>query len=283
MILLSYGAGQQSTALALMSCENKYYKDKGRKIPYPLVPIYDGVIFCDLGEEPVWVCSQVDFVKMACKSVGIPFYTLETNLYNDYMKNFGHSRIVSIPFWGFDENGRKIKMLRHCTLDYKVDAINKFVRQTLLGYKKGQRTKPEDIKGHEMHLGFSYEEKRRARSAGRCKLFEYKYPLIEMGMERKDSYKYCLEVWGLKTKASACNICPFHRNYFFKYLKEHHPESYKAVVTFDNMLEEKQPDTKIRSKIFISRSRKRIVDLTDEDCDDAETFEYEGELIWNGF
>jgi hypothetical protein len=204
-------------------------------------------------------------------------------LYDDYINNFGVSRVVSVPFWSVDANGIKGKMRRHCTIDYKIDAINKFVKWTLLGYKKGQRVKPEDIKSHEMHIGFSHEEKHRAKVNGRSNLFTYIYPLIEMGLERKDNYKYLLENWKLDARASACNVCPFHRNYFFKYLKDNYPDSYSAVVKFDNMLEEKQPQTMIRSKVYISRSRKRIADLTDEDCNDAEMFPYGETFIWNGF
>ncbi len=48
MKILSYGGGMQSTALALMSCENAL---KGTEL-WPHVPIYDYVIFCDLGLEP---------------------------------------------------------------------------------------------------------------------------------------------------------------------------------------------------------------------------------------
>ena len=49
MKILSFGAGMQSTALALMSCENAFAKTDGKELPHPLVPIYDIVIFCDLG------------------------------------------------------------------------------------------------------------------------------------------------------------------------------------------------------------------------------------------
>lgn len=55
------------------------------------------------------------------------------------------------------------------------------------------------------------------------------------------------------------------------------------LVAMDELLEEKQPDTKIQSQLFISRSRKRIRELTAEDCDDAEMFQYGDSRIWNGF
>ena len=277
MKILSCGAGMQSTALALMSCENKM---KG--IIHKEVPIYDAVIFCDLGLEPYWVKGQVEFIKNSCNSVGIPFYEIESNLYQDYMDNFGRGHVSSIPFWSVDENGKKAKMRRHCTLDYKIALIEKFLKYNLLGYKKYQRLKKEDIQAHEMHIGFSYEERKRI-SQDYSNLFIKKYPLIDMKWERADSYKYILEVWGLETKASACNFCPFHKNYFFKHLKENSKEDYDRTVAFDRMIGEMQPHTAIKSKIFVSRSRKRIEDLLPEECNDAEYFDYNGKAVWNGF
>lgn len=277
MKILSCGAGMQSTALALMSCENKV---KG--MIHTLVPIYDAIIFCDLGKEPPWVYDQVKFIMNACDEVKIPFYILGTHLFDDYVDNFGKSRVVSIPFWTIDENGKKGKMMRNCTLDYKINVMQKFVRLNLLEYKKGQRTKLEDMKAHEMHLGFSIEEKHRCKENPH-KMFVNKFPLCDMNLERKDNFAYIKDIWGLETKASACNICPFHRNYFFKHLKENHLKDYKDVLILDQILEEKQPDTKIRSKLYISKSRKRIKDLTNEDCNDKESFPYKDQMIWNGF
>lgn len=97
MKILSFGAGMQSTALALMSCENAFAKTDGKELPYPLVPIYDIVIFCDLGLEPVWVRKQADFVRRACETAGIRYKELDAPLYQDLMRDFGKKRVVSIP------------------------------------------------------------------------------------------------------------------------------------------------------------------------------------------
>ena len=114
-------------------------------------------------------------------------------------------------------------------------------------------------------------------------LFVNVFPLVEMGYERADSYAYIKEVWNYDMKASACNICPFHRNYFFKYLKENSSSDYESVIQVDSLLAEKTRLTPVRSNLYISRSRKRIVDLTVEECNDAEMFRYKDKLIWNGF
>jgi len=275
--ILSCGAGMQSTALALMSCENKKHG-----IVYPEIPVYDLIVFCDMGWEPDWVYEQVEFIKKACEDCGIPFKILETDLYGDYIEKFGVQRVASIPFWSVDENGKKGKMRRQCTIDKKIVAIQKYVRYEILGYKFRQKCKKEDKGRHEMHIGFSKEEEGRVFESMNP-MFVTKSPLVDMGLTRADNYKYILEEWGLDTKASACGYCPFHRNYFFQHIKEHCPDCYKAVVNLDNVLEERQPGSQIRSKLYISRSRKRIADLTPEECMDAETFLYRGKPIWNGF
>lgn len=286
MKILSCGAGMQSTALALMSCANKLItQDKGKEFNFKYneqVPIYDAILFCDLMLEPSWVYDQVRFIQVACEWAGIPFYIIESNLYQDYLDNFGKSRVVSIPFWTVDEYGKNGKMMRNCTLDYKISLMQKFIRSELLGYRKRQRARPEDLKAHEMHLGFSKEEERRCKENPH-KMFVNKFPLVEMNLTRADNYAYIKDVWGLDTKASACCFCPFHTNYFFEYIKENNKEEYEKTVEFDEMLEREQPNTKIRSRLYISKSRKRIKDLLPEECRDKECFLYKEDLIWNGF
>ena len=278
MKILSFGAGMQSTALALMSCENAMSGDW----KHPLVPIYDAVLFCDLGFEPPWVSRQVEFVRDACHNAGIFFKVLEAPLYRDFLQNFGERRTISIPWWTVDESGHKSKMPRNCTIDYKVEVIGKFVRWELLGYRKGQKLRPEDRKAHEMHMGFSYEEMKRCKESP-SPLFVNAFPLVDMKLTRADNYAYIHDVWGLETKASACCFCPFHKNYFFRYLAENEPAEYERLIGVDLLLRDKTPKPPMTSDLFISRSRKRLYELTPEDCNDAECFQYRGETIWNGF
>ena len=278
MKILSCGAGMQSTALALMSCENA----QAAHPLYPEVPVYDSVIFCDLGFEPPWVREQVNFIQDACNHAGIPFQILQAPLYEDFMSNFGERRTISIPWWTLKKDGHKSKMPRNCTIDYKVKMIAQYVRWELLGYRKHQRLREEDRKTHEMHMGFGYEEKHRCKENPNP-LFRNKFPLVTMKLTRSDNYTYIRDVWGLNTKASACTFCPFHRNYFFQYLKEHEPAQFAQVVEMDELLRDKNPKPPMDSDLFISRSRKRLLDLTPEDCRDAECFEYNGQQIWNGF
>lgn len=280
--ILSFGAGMQSTALALLSCENAHAKKEGKEIPHPLVPIYDLVIFCDLGFEPPWVMEQVEFTRKACEQAGIWLKVLKSPLYYDFMENFGERRAISVPWWTLGDDGHKSKMPRNCTIDYKVNAISKFVRWEVLGYKKGQRLREEDKKAHTMHMGFSFEERKRCKESPNP-MFVNRFPLVDMKLVRADNYAYIQDVWGLETKASACAFCPFHQNYFYKYLRENLPETYKKVIEVDELLRDKTPKPPMEANLFMSRSRKRLSELTDKDCDDAQCFAYHGKEIWNGF
>jgi len=259
-----------------MSAENV---KKG--IVHPNVPIYDAVVFADLKCEPAWVYEQVDFIAAVCEEHGIPFYILDSMIFDDQASRVKNGRYVKIPFWTMS-NGKRGMLRRACTADYKVRIILQFVKYNILGYRKYQKIKSEDCGLHEMHIGFSAEEHKRA-SESRHPLFINRFPLVEMGLERCDTYRYILEEWGLKTKASACYICPFHKNYFFNHLREHSPNDYDAVLRFDKILSEKSDDGAVKSELYISYSCKRICDLTAQDCDDGEFFNYRGESVWNGF
>ena len=278
MRILSCGAGMQSTALALMSCENAM----GLSGPFPMIPKYDAVIFCDLGFEPPWVMKQAAFIQNACREAGILFKVLEAPLYRDLLKNFGERRTVSIPWWTMKADGHKAKMPRNCTIDYKVEVISKYVRWNLLGYSKGQHLRDVDRKAHEMHMGFSFEERHRCKES-QNPLFVNVFPLVELGLTRADNYAYILERWGLQTRASACTFCPFHKNAFFQFLRENEPEQYQKLCEVDCLLRDKNPKPPMDSDLFISYSRKRLYELSPEECTDGEYFEYRGNKIWNGF
>lgn len=277
--ILSYGAGTPSTTLALASCQNAQH---GPPYPYPLVPVYDAVIFCDLHSEPNWVYKQAGFVAAACKKAGIPFFNLDSDLYGDFTRCFGQARTASIPFWTRDTDGNSGRMPRQCTYDYKVRVIEKFVRYNLFGYKPRQRTLPLDKNAHSMHMRIMWEERRRAKESQQS-LFINQYPLVDMGWTRADCYAYNKEVWGLETKASSCLFCPFHTNFFYHYLREYEPESYARALHIDEILHSRPAYPALRSRLFLSKSRKRLLDLLVGDCQDARTFLYRESPVWDGF
>lgn len=267
-----------STALALMSCENKL---AGRAV-HPLVPVYDYIIFCDLNAEPSWVYRQLEFIKSVCVQADIPLVVLEADLYGCFLQNFGRARVPSIPFWTIGPDGKKGKMPRQCTCDCKISRIERYVRYELLGYQPRERAKPWDKHAHEMHMGIMWEERRRAKPSRQI-LFQNQYPLVGMGWTRAECFAYNKDVWGLDTWASACAFCPFHTNFFFQYMREHDAPCYDKARRIDHLLERYQAVPPLTSKPYLTKCHKRLYELAPEDCLDMQTFLYREQEVWNGF
>lgn len=276
--ILSYGKGTPSTTLALMSCENAI---RGYQV-WPEVPVYSAVIYCELHAEPSWVYKQGEFVAKACAQAGIPYYELDSDLYGDFTRNFGRARVASIPFWTLGADGKKGRMPRQCTFDYKIKLIERFVRRELLCYAPGERAIRFDVHAHEVHMGIMWEERRRAKPS-KLTLFKNKYPLVEMGWTRADCFAYNKNTWGLETWASSCVFCPFHTNYYYSYMRENEPENYARALQVDELVEKYQARPPLKCQLFLTKDRKRIRDLTPEVCNDAKCFTCEGELYWDGF
>ena len=55
------------------------------------------------------------------------------------------------------------------------------------------------------------------------------------------------------------------------------------ALCVDELVETHQARPPIKSKLFLSKSRKRLRDLSVEDCQDAQTFLYRQRSIWSGF
>ena len=103
-----------------------------------------------------------------------------------------------------------------------------------------------------------------------------------MGWTRAECYAYNKIVWGLATRASCCLFCPYHTNYFYHYIREYEPDCYACALLVDTLVETHQAWPPLKSKLFLSKSRKRLRDLTEEDCQDKQTFLYFQTPIWRG-
>ena len=173
-------------------------------------------------------------------------------------------------------------MPRQCTYDYKIKAIEQFVRRDLLGYKPYERTLKLEFHAHQMHMGIMFEERRRAKPS-KLTLFENRYPLVEMGWTRPMCYAYNRDVLGIRTRASCCLFCPFHTNYFYLHIQAHEPSCYTCARRIDELVESRQARPPMKSRLFLSKSRKRLRDLEPEDCRDKQVFLYHAEEVWSGF
>lgn len=272
--VLSLGAGVQSTTMLLMACHGE------------IKPKPDLFIFSDTGWEPKTVYKHFEWLKKEVAKFGVEIMTVNNgDIRKDIMNSINDSkRFASLPFFTLsdvpiyeneeqeeqDENqyemfddmdfetvGKKIvgykkqkgMVRRQCTNEYKIMPIKKGVRNWL-GYFKGQRVKEKVF----MWKGISTDEIQRM-DMSRDKWIEYRYPLIELDMNRENCLQW-MELKGYpRPPKSSCIGCPFHNDAMWLDMKKNDPESWQDAVEIDKVIK-KLP--RFKGKAFLHRSCKPL-------------------------
>jgi len=209
--ILSLGAGVQSSTLALM-------------IEHGDIPMVDGAIFSDTGNEPKQVYEWLEYLK---SRVSYPIYVVRHgNLKEDSLKE----KFLKLPVF-LKQNDNSISFgRRQCTREYKITPVQKKIRE-LLGLKKGQRA-PKNTKV-ELLIGISKDEMVRV-TRSRDWWIDNQYPLIfDKQFTRQNCLKWLEERQYPLPIKSACIFCPFHANADWLKIKNNQPEDWKECVEFD--------------------------------------------------
>ena len=202
LTVISLGGGVQSSVMALMASEGEFGK----------VP--DCAIFADTHWEPPTIYTHLDWLS---SNLSFPLYAVDNgrSLREDVKALTNHSGnrgfidltlYLKGPARAGVRNGQGDGMgRRQCTEHYKIRPIQRKIRE-LLGLSMGQRV-PADTTV-ELWLGISTDETIRMKTSS-DRWIHNRYPLIEVGMSRKD----CLEWWGARydrpLERSACIGCPY--------------------------------------------------------------------------
>jgi hypothetical protein len=221
MTLLSLGAGVQSTTLALLAVEGK--------LPKP-----DGAIFADTGWEPPAVYEHLDRLETELLRAAIPIYRVSQGNLREDVTN-PKSRYASIPYFVRNEDGSDGIGRRQCTSEYKIAPINRKVRELLGAAPPNFRRVPTG-RVCEQWIGFSTDEIHRVSDKFGVRYLIPRYPLLELGMSRKDCQRFLnSRGWGSVGK-SACIGCPYHGNAQWRDLRDHHPNEWADAVEFDHAI-----------------------------------------------
>lgn len=216
---LSCGAGVQSTAIALLMRDGK-------------LPPVDHVIFADTGWEPAQVYIQVDRLAALFADLGISLHRVSQGHLREDAINPG-GRYASVPYFVRNPDGSEGMGRRQCTSEYKLAPINRKVRE-LLGARPPKYGRVPRGRVAEQWIGFSTDEVGRVGSSGHQVLYQRpRYPLLELGMSRRDCTRYLERSgWG-DTAKSACIGCPYHGNRQWRELRDEHPAEWADAVDFD--------------------------------------------------
>lgn len=217
--VLSLGAGVQSSTLLLMMLKGQ--------IPRP-----DHVVFSDTGWEPKAVYQHLDYLKGLMEKENIPFHVVRAgNLREDFMTE--GARFASMPLYVKDrETGKRGIIRRQCTADYKIDPVNKKLRE-LAELNPRERCQEHRIT---VIIGISLDESIRMRDP-EFNWIKNDYPLVDMGITRQDCIKWCGDNGFPRPPKSACVGCPFKSIEEWLALKEAPDQTeWLDAVAFDKEL-----------------------------------------------
>lgn len=222
--VLSLGAGQQSSALLLMSIAG-------------VLPRLDLVVFADTRWERQATYDTVAELERRAAEAGIRFERVSAGaLRDEALGDF-----VPMPVYGRHE-GRDVVMRQSCTMNYKIRPTRRLVRE-LAGPLHGLKV--------EMWLGISFEETYRMKPSP-VAYIEHVYPLIDMRWTRADCVRFLVEHGMPEVRRSSCIACPFKGTGEWRAMAREAPAEWADAVEFDAELRSR-PDP-----LFVHHSRRPL-------------------------
>lgn len=261
--VISLGAGVQSSCMALMAAA-------GEITPMPTV-----AVFADTGWERRHTYDWLDWLQ---KQLPYPVARVSKgNIREDQVKSRvrGYDkakgeRWAAIPY--FVESGGMVR--RQCTKEYKIGPITKYLREEILGLKRGRRAK----KGIQVvqWRGISVDEASRMKPSDMAWM-EVRYPLaMELGLKRNDCIKWMQDRFQRTAPRSACVCCPYHSDDEWRDIKGSQ-EEWNELVQFDRKI---RTAGGLRGKTYLHRSLRPMdevdlstpkdrgqMDMFDEECE----------------
>lgn len=239
--LLSLGAGVQSTVLALMTADGT-------------LPKVDAAIFADTGWEPRNVYDHLNRLEKVLDAAGIPLHRVSNgNLRNDAIDP-AH-RYASIPYFVRNPDGSDGMGRRQCTSEYKLAPIGRKVRELLGAAAPDYRRVPKG-RVAEQWIGFSVDEIGRVSDKDRVSYVRKRYPLLDLGMDRKACQRWLRDHGWTDVVKSACIGCPYHGNAQWRNLRDNHPDEWADAVAFGEAIRKGGArGLPLNGEAFLRRSR----------------------------
>jgi hypothetical protein len=146
-------------------------------------------------------------------------------IYSGDIREKGAHSHMHLPFW--TRTGGHLR--RQCTRVFKIEPIRRLMRE-IAGFHPTD--KPHPWPGQfELWLGISLDEWDRM-SDSNVKYIRHRYPLVDLGMTRRDCVRW-LQGHGLPVPVkSACIGCPFRKASEWLELE---PDEFEQAVLFDEL------------------------------------------------
>lgn len=219
--ILSLGAGVQSTTMALMAAHGE------------IGPMPDAAIFADTGWEPAKVYRHLEWLASG-NMLPFPVHIVSAgNIREDILRrrNTTGGRFASVPWFTVNPDGSKGMGRRQCTSEYKLKPLMHKMRDLLGVTRRGYIAKG----AVEVWVGISTDEASRMKPA-RQQWQATRWPLIELGMSRRDCERWLVRNEYPIPPKSACIGCPFMNNARRRQQREEEPDEFLDAVLIDRAL-----------------------------------------------
>lgn len=215
--VFSFGAGVQSTAIALMLV---HQPERFTKLP-------DHIVFADPGAESPQTYRHLKKMYRLLKDAGMECSIIRPD------KAIQHDQrgLSTVPWFTRSLSDNVGMLRRQCTREYKIDPINRFIRAKL-GYQKGDCI---PVGSAVVWLGISTDERQRASTNPNRWITNF-YPLLEMGIDRRECQLLNYHYLDYLVPKSACYFCPYTKRVEWERRKLEDPRAFDRAVKLDEQI-----------------------------------------------
>lgn len=228
------GGGVQTSTIAEMMVEG-------------VLPPADLAIFADTGNESVETYKQIDYLKDRLGEIDVDLVTGRRSIWGIHQDAFSGDRFASIPLF-VKQNGSRGQLRRQCTREYKVDVVERILRNYMVDLDLATRfdrggndyIRRNDGVQVDLLLGITTDEILRMKD-NPIPWIQNRFPLIDRGMSRSDCLLYLDQNGFPVPPKSSCLICPYRRIEEYVEMKESSPTEFQQVVKFDRRIRDALP------------------------------------------
>lgn len=243
---ISLGGGVQSTTMVLMHLLEKAFN-----------PPPDIAMFIDLGWERVATYGNIIRLQQLSGKQGFSVKWIKNrDIRSDILTNVSDrtKRLNTPPMFYRNEAGKTAQIARECTATYKIEAIENELRKHM-GIPPGMVMRYRA----ETWIGITTDEAQRMRTNNDPKWIANKYPLIDLGMSRKDCIRWLEDHgWNIPAKSS-CLGCPYKPKSEWADMKFNRPDEWNNVVQVDRAV--RNGVNNIDKPVFLHQSLTPLEDL----------------------
>ncbi|MBW8282504.1 MAG: hypothetical protein K0M55_02785 [Rhizobium sp.] len=241
LIIISLGAGVQSTTMALMAAHGE------------IGPMPDCAIFADTGDEPEAV---YDHLKWLMSPNVLPFPVIVVSEGKLSAELLSGNDMARVPFFV----GKGGLSARQCTRNFKIRPVRRQIRKCLGVAPRGY-VAPGSVS---QWIGISTDEVMRVKPSG-ARFIENRHPLIEKRMTRGDCLQWLLRNGYPRPPKSACVYCPYQSNAQWR---EKDPVSMAQAIAVDEALRTPENVVRFRGELYVHPSLKPLRDVDFSNAED---------------